>query len=115
MLGKGGARIKQIEGPARKELTEAFGRKVHLFLHVKVNPKWEEIAGFIARSGWTGWSELYQLAPSMKRRGNGPYHRRIEQPQVHPHPLIGRIARGPVGGAAALPAMPGVRVASPWT
>ena len=29
----------------RKELAALLGRKVHLFLHVKVNPKWEEDRG----------------------------------------------------------------------
>ena len=45
VLGKGGTRIRAIGEAARKELTGAFGRKVHLFLHVKVNPKWEEDRG----------------------------------------------------------------------
>ena len=45
VLGKGGTRIKAIGEAARLELTEALGRKVHLFLHVKVNPKWEEDRG----------------------------------------------------------------------
>lgn len=51
VLGKGGARIKQIGESARKELTEAFGRKVHLFLHVKVNPRWEEDRGLYREIG----------------------------------------------------------------
>jgi len=42
VLGKGGTRIRAIGEAARLELAEAFGRKVHLFLHVKVNPRWEE-------------------------------------------------------------------------
>ena len=42
VLGKGGTRIKAIGEAARKELGELLGRKVHLFLHVKVNPKGEE-------------------------------------------------------------------------
>ena len=42
VLGKGGARIRAIGEAARKELGQLLGRKVHLFLHVKVNPKWEE-------------------------------------------------------------------------
>jgi GTP-binding protein Era len=45
VLGKGGARIRAIGEAARKELSELMGRKVHLFLHVKVNPKWEEDRG----------------------------------------------------------------------
>jgi len=45
VLGKGGTRIRAIGEAARKELGELLGRKVHLFLHVKVNPKWEEDRG----------------------------------------------------------------------
>src|SRR4030095_1153703 len=42
VLGKGGSRIKEIGAAARAELGELLGRKVHLFLHVKVKPDWEE-------------------------------------------------------------------------
>ncbi|MDQ4088094.1 MAG: GTPase Era [Pseudomonadota bacterium] len=42
VLGKGGGRIRAIGEAARKELAQLLGRKVHLFLHVKVNPRWEE-------------------------------------------------------------------------
>ena len=45
VLGKGGARLKQIGTAAREELAELLGRKVHLFLHVKVKPDWEEDRG----------------------------------------------------------------------
>jgi GTP-binding protein Era len=45
VLGKGGARIRAIGEAARKELSAQMGRKVHLFLHVKVNPKWEDDRG----------------------------------------------------------------------
>ena len=42
VLGKGGSRIKAIGAAARAELSELLGREVHLFLHVKVKPDWEE-------------------------------------------------------------------------
>ena len=42
VLGKGGARLKQIGQAAREAIGEHLGRKVHLFLHVKVNPRWDE-------------------------------------------------------------------------
>jgi GTP-binding protein Era len=45
VLGKGGSRIREIGAAARAELAQMLGRKVHLFLHVKVNPKWEEDRG----------------------------------------------------------------------
>ncbi len=42
VLGKGGARLKSIGQAAREAIGEHLGRKVHLFLHVKVNPRWDE-------------------------------------------------------------------------
>jgi GTP-binding protein Era len=51
VLGKGGARIRAIGEAARRELAELLGRKVHLFLHVKVNPKWEEDRGLYRDMG----------------------------------------------------------------
>jgi GTP-binding protein Era len=51
VLGKGGSRIKEIGAAARAELSQMLGRKVHLFLHVKVNPKWEEDRGLYREIG----------------------------------------------------------------
>lgn len=45
VLGKGGSRIKDIGAKARAELAELLGRKVHLFLHVKVKANWDEDRG----------------------------------------------------------------------
>ena len=45
VLGKGGARIKEIGARARAELKTLLGVPVYLYLHVKVNPKWEEDRG----------------------------------------------------------------------
>lgn len=42
VLGKGGSRLKSIGQAAREAIAEHLGRKVHLFLHVKVNPRWDE-------------------------------------------------------------------------
>lgn len=42
VLGKGGAKIKQIGANARAELIKLLGVEVHLYLHVKVRPDWEE-------------------------------------------------------------------------
>ncbi len=40
VLGKGGRQIKAVGRAAREELGALFGRRVHLFLHVKVRPDW---------------------------------------------------------------------------
>ncbi len=42
VLGKGGARIKEIGARARAELSGIMGRPVHLYLHVKVRPGWDD-------------------------------------------------------------------------
>jgi GTP-binding protein Era len=42
VIGKGGRRLKEIGAAARAEITQHLGRPVHLFLHVKVEPKWGE-------------------------------------------------------------------------
>jgi GTP-binding protein Era len=42
ILGKGGVRIKEIGARARAELASITGRPVHLYLHVKVKPGWDE-------------------------------------------------------------------------
>jgi GTPase len=45
VLGKGGARLKEIGSKARAEIATLLGVRVHLYLHVKVNPKWDEDRG----------------------------------------------------------------------
>ena len=45
VVGKAGSRLKQIGAAAREAISEHLGRKVHLFLHVKVNPRWGEDRG----------------------------------------------------------------------
>jgi len=42
VIGKGGRRLKEIGASARTQIAEHLGRPVHLFLHVKVNPRWDE-------------------------------------------------------------------------
>jgi len=42
VIGKGGSRLKRIGQDARQAIAEHLGRPVHLFLHIKVNPKWDE-------------------------------------------------------------------------
>ncbi len=42
VLGKGGARLKEIGSRARAELSRIMGVPVHLYLHVKVSPGWQD-------------------------------------------------------------------------
>ena len=56
VVGKGGAQLKKIGQTAREAIADHLGRKVHLFLHVKVNPKWDEDRSLYKDIGLE-WSE----------------------------------------------------------
>ncbi len=51
VIGKGGRRLKAIGAAARAEIAQHLGRPVHLFLHVKVNPRWDEDRGLYREIG----------------------------------------------------------------
>jgi GTP-binding protein Era len=51
VIGKAGRRLKAIGAAARAEITQHLGRPVHLFLHVKVNPRWDEDRGLYREIG----------------------------------------------------------------
>jgi GTP-binding protein Era len=51
VIGKGGSRLKQIGAAARAQIAEHLGRPVHLYLHVKVNPRWDEDRGLYREIG----------------------------------------------------------------
>ena len=50
-IGAKGQTIKVIGELARKEMEEAFGRRIHLFLHVKLDENWTEHRGVFKRLG----------------------------------------------------------------
>ena len=56
IVGKGGSRLKAIGQASREAISEHLGRKVHLFLHVKVNPRWDEDRSLYKDIG-LDWSE----------------------------------------------------------
>jgi GTP-binding protein Era len=51
LLGKGGQTLKWIGQHAREDLDELLGRKTHLFLHVKVNDRWQDDRALYAQFG----------------------------------------------------------------
>jgi GTPase len=50
-IGAKGQSIKAIGELARKEMEQAFGRRIHLFLHVKVREGWSEERALYQRLG----------------------------------------------------------------
>lgn len=51
VLGKGGETVKAVSQAARAEIAELAGRKVHLFLQVKVRPGWLDEAARYSEIG----------------------------------------------------------------
>lgn len=51
VLGKGGQTLKWIGQKSREELTELLDRPVHLFITVKVDPKWQDSRALYAQFG----------------------------------------------------------------
>lgn len=51
ILGKGGARLKEIGSRARAEIAKSLGVPAHLYLHVKVKPDWDEDRGLYREIG----------------------------------------------------------------
>jgi GTP-binding protein Era len=51
LLGKDGQTLKWIGQHAREELDTLLGRKTHLFLHVKVNDRWQDDRALYAQFG----------------------------------------------------------------
>ncbi|HQT87440.1 MAG TPA: GTPase Era [Acidiphilium sp.] len=54
ILGESGARIKSIGSKARAELERLLERRVHLFLHVKDRPGWDEETARLRALGLDG-------------------------------------------------------------
>lgn len=51
VIGKAGQTLKWIGQKAREELDEVLGRKTHLFLNVKVDPKWQDTKAMYTQFG----------------------------------------------------------------
>ena len=52
ILGKSGAMIKRIGELSRLDMTKLLGKKVHLFLHVKINEQWMQNKEIMELSGF---------------------------------------------------------------
>ena len=62
MIGRGGAKMKEIGTAARKELEEMLGAKIFLELHVKVQPNWRENRAMVKQLDWH--RQLEQMSES---------------------------------------------------
>jgi GTPase len=65
LIGKGGAKLKEIGTAARKQIESLLGTRVYLQLHVIVEPGWRESRTFIESLDWR--NQLEKLA---EKQGN---------------------------------------------
>ncbi|MGA9584198.1 MAG: GTPase Era [Terracidiphilus sp.] len=62
LIGKGGAKLKEIGTGARKQIESLLGTRVYLELHVIVEPNWRESRPFVESLDWR--NQLEKLAES---------------------------------------------------
>jgi GTPase len=60
LIGKGGAKLKEIGTSARKQIESLLGTRVFLELHVIVEPGWRESKSFVEQLDWR--NQLEQLS-----------------------------------------------------
>jgi GTP-binding protein Era len=52
LIGKGGAKLKEIGTGARKQIESLLGTRVYLELHVIVEPNWRQSRSFVDSLDW---------------------------------------------------------------
>ena len=62
LIGKGGAKLKEIGTGARRQIESFLGTRVYLELHVIVEPNWRESKAFVESLDWR--NQLERLADS---------------------------------------------------
>ena len=67
LIGKGGAKLKEIGTGTRKQIESLLGTRVYLELHVIVEPGWRESRAFIDSLDWRN-----QLEKIADKQGNEP-------------------------------------------
>ena len=84
VVGKGGSRLKQIGAAAREAILEHLGRKVHLFLHVKVNPALGRRPGLYEDIGldWSDTALLVTPLPSALFLNSGRFQLQHLSPRL---------------------------------
>ena len=60
LIGKGGAKLKEIGTGARRQIESLLGTRVYLELHVIVEPNWRESKSFVEQLDWR--NQLERLA-----------------------------------------------------
>jgi GTP-binding protein Era len=64
LIGKGGAKLKEIGTGARRKIESLLGTRVYLELHIIVEPNWRESRSFIESLDWRNQLERLAGVPS---------------------------------------------------
>jgi GTPase len=64
LIGKGGAKLKEIGTGARRNIESLLGTRVYLELHVIVEPNWRESKSFVESLDWRNQLERLGVEPS---------------------------------------------------
>ena len=67
LIGKGGAKLKEIGTGARKQIESLLGTRVYLELHVIVEPNWRESRSFVEALDWR--NQLEKIAERQEGEG----------------------------------------------
>jgi GTPase len=67
LIGKGGAKLKEIGTGARRQIESLLGTRVYLELHVIVEPNWRESRSFVESLDWR--HQLERIAERQNREG----------------------------------------------
>jgi len=69
LIGKGGAKLKEIGTGARRQIESLLGTRVYLELHVIVEPNWRESKAFVESLDWR--NQLERLAGTQITENTG--------------------------------------------
>ncbi len=67
LIGKGGAKLKEIGTGARRNIESLLGTRVYLELHVIVEPNWRESKSFVESLDWRNQLERLGVEPSTEQ------------------------------------------------
>ena len=70
LIGKGGAKLKEIGTGARRKIESLLGTRVYLELHVIVEPNWRESKSFVESLDWRNQLERLGVEQGTEREGD---------------------------------------------
>jgi GTPase len=70
LIGKGGAKLKEIGTGARRKIESLLGTRVYLELHVIVEPNWRESKSFVESLDWRNQLERLGVDQSTEREAD---------------------------------------------